>query len=131
MKRNIKKISLSIIACIITLLVLTTSVYAVDASAYLSTLGETKQISKQYEEWSKLSDERKQEVLAEARMFVINNQQSAELFWNSRDLREKQLEVKSVEEQKTANPSQPVEDTINMERLKFMSEQIKSRMRKF
>ena len=83
------------------------------------------------ERWSKLSDERKQEVLAEARMFVINNQQSAELFWNSRDLREKQLEVKSIEEQKTANPSQPVEDTINMERLKFMSEQIKSRMRKF
>ena len=83
------------------------------------------------ERWSKLSDERKKEVLAEARMFVINNQQSAELFWNSRDLREKQLEVKSIEEQKTANPSQPVEDTINMERLKFMSEQIKSRMRKF
>ena len=39
------------------------------------------------EKWSKLSDERKQEILAEAKMFVINNQASAEYFWSTRDFR--------------------------------------------
>ena len=77
MKRNIKKISLSIIACVITLLVLTTSVYAVDISAYATTVGETKQVSKQYEEWSKLSDEEKERVY-EPLMYDIDDEKVEE-----------------------------------------------------
>lgn len=83
------------------------------------------------ERWSKLSDERKNEILAESKMFVINSQQTAEYFWNTRDLREKQIEVKQIDEQKTANPSQPINEGVNNDRLKMMSEIIKSRMRRF
>ena len=80
MKRNIKKISLSIIACIITLIVLTTSVYAADVSEYFSTLGETKQVSKQYEEWSKLSDEEKERVYEPLKYDIDDEKEEENVF---------------------------------------------------
>jgi C1A family cysteine protease len=80
MKRNIKKISLSIIACIVTLIVLTTSVYAADVSEYFSTLGETKQVSKQYEEWSKLSDEEKERVYEPLKYDIDNEKEEENVF---------------------------------------------------
>lgn len=84
------------------------------------------------ERWSKLSDTRKQEILAESKMFVINNASSAEYFWNTRDMREKQIAVEKVEEEKTAQPAQPLnEDVMQNDRYKAMMEQIKSRMRKY
>ena len=84
------------------------------------------------ERWSKLSNERKEEILAESKMFVINNSQSAEYFWNTRDLREKQIQIKKVEEKVTAQPVAPVnESVINNDYYKNMSEQIKMRMRRF
>ena len=84
------------------------------------------------ERWSKLSDERKEEILAESKMFVINNPQSAEYFWNTRDLREKQIEIQKIEEKVTAQPTAPVnENVMENDRFKLMSEQIKMRMRRF
>lgn len=84
------------------------------------------------ERWTKLSDTRKQEILAESKMFVINNAQSAEYFWNTRDMREKQIEVEKVEEAKTAQPAQSLnEDVMNNDRYKAMMEKIKSRMRRY
>lgn len=84
------------------------------------------------ERWSKLSDERKQEILAESKMFVISTPQNAEYFWNTRDLRETQIELKQIDEQKTATPSQPVnENVMSDDRYKVMAERIKSRMRRF
>lgn len=84
------------------------------------------------ERWSKLSDTRKQEILAESKMFVINNAASAEYFWNTRDMREKQIAVEKIEEEKTAQPAQPLnEDVMQNDRYKAMMEQIKSRMRKY
>lgn len=84
------------------------------------------------ERWSKLSDTRKQEILAESKMFVINNASSAEYFWNTRDMREKQITVEKVEEEKTAQPAQPLnENVMQNDRYKAMMEQIKSRMRKY
>ena len=65
-------------------------------------------------------------------MFVINNAQSAEYFWNTRDMREKQIAVEKVEEEKTAQPSQALNENImSNDRYKAMIEQIKSRMRKY
>ena len=82
------------------------------------------------ERWANLSDERKQEILAESKMLVINNANAATYFWNTRDMREKQVEMKKVEEQVTANQHN---NTINeglTERQKMMSDMIKYRMRR-
>lgn len=83
------------------------------------------------ERWSKLSDERKQEILAEANMFVINNQASAEYFWNTRDFRDKQVELQKVNEEVVAQPTPVVENAISDERLQAMKEQIQRRMRRW
>lgn len=83
------------------------------------------------EKWSKLSDERKQEILAEAKMFVINNQASAEYFWNTRDFRDKQIELQKIDEEKVAQPAPIVENAISDERLQAMKEQIQRRMRRW
>lgn len=83
------------------------------------------------ERWSKLSDERKQEILAESKMFVINNEASAEYFWNTRDFRDKQVELQKIEEEKVAQPTPVVENAVSEERLKSMSEQIQRRMRRW
>lgn len=84
------------------------------------------------EKWSKLSNERKEEILDESKMFVINDVQTATYFWNTRDLREKQIEIQKVEEKVTAQPTQPLnENVLDNDRFKMMSEQIKSRMRRY
>lgn len=84
------------------------------------------------ERWSKLSDTRKQEILAESKMFVINNAASAEYFWNTRDLREKQIEVQKVEESATAQPTASLNESVmENDRYKMMSEMIKNRMRRY
>ena len=83
------------------------------------------------ERWSKLSDERKQEILAEANMFVINNQASAEYFWSTRDFRDKQIEIQKVDEAVVAQSAPVVENVISDERLNAMKEQIQRRMRRY
>ena len=83
------------------------------------------------ERWSKLSDERKEEILAEAKMFVINNQASAEYFWNTRDFRDKQVELQKIEESVVAQPAPVVENAVSDERLQAMKEQIQRRMRRW
>ena len=83
------------------------------------------------ERWSKLSDERKEEILAEAKMFVINNQASAEYFWNTRDFRDKQIELQKVDEAVVAQPAPINENVVSDDRLKAMSEQIQRRMRRY
>jgi hypothetical protein len=83
------------------------------------------------EKWSKLSNERKQEILAESKMFVINNQASAEYFWNTRDFRDKQIELQKVEESVVANPNPVIENVVSDERLQSMKEQIQKNMRRW
>ena len=83
------------------------------------------------EKWSKLSDERKKEILAEASMFVINNQASAEYFWSTRDFRDKQIELQKVEESVVAQPTAVKENAVSDERLQAMKEQIQRRMRRW
>ena len=83
------------------------------------------------EKWSKLSDERKQEILAESKMFVINNEASAEYFWNTRDFRDKQVELQKVDEAKVAQPTPVADNAIPDERLQAMKEQIQRRMRRW
>lgn len=82
------------------------------------------------EKWINLSDERKQEILAESKMLVIKDANTATYFWNTRDMREKRVEMKKVEEQVTANHNNnPVNEGLS-DRQKMMSEMIKYRMRK-
>ena len=84
------------------------------------------------ERWTKLSDERKQEILAEANMFVINNQASAEYFWNTRDFRDKQIELQKIEESAAVAQPTPVnENAVSEERLQAMKEIIQRRMRRY
>ena len=83
------------------------------------------------EKWSKLSDERKQEILEEAKMFVINNEASAEYFWNTRDFRDKQVELQKIDESVVAQPNAINENVVSEERLNLMKEQIQRRMRRW
>ena len=83
------------------------------------------------EKWSKLSDERKQEILEEAKMFVINNEASAEYFWNTRDFRDKQVELQKIDESAVAQPNAINENVVSEERLNAMKEQIQRRMRRW
>ena len=83
------------------------------------------------ERWSKLSDERKQEILEESKMFVINNEASAEYFWNTRDFRDKQVELQKIDESAVAQPNAINENVVSDERLNAMKEQIQRRMRRW
>ena len=79
--------------------------------------------------WSNLSDDRKKEILSESKLFVINNAETAEYFWNTRDLRESKVE--NQVEKSVAAPAQPLnENVLNDDRMKMMAEEIKWRMRK-
>ena len=81
------------------------------------------------ERWSNLSDDRKKEILSESKLFVINNAETAEYFWNTRDLRESKVE--NQVEKSIAAPAQPLnENVLNDDRMKMMAEEIKWRMRK-
>ena len=83
------------------------------------------------EKWSKLSDARKQEILEESKMFVINNEASAEYFWNTRDFRDKQVELQKIDESVVAQPNAINENVVSEERLNLMKEQIQRRMRRW
>ena len=83
------------------------------------------------EKWSKLSDARKQEILEESKMFVINNEASAEYFWNTRDFRDKQVELQKIDESAVAQPTAINENVVSDERLNAMKEQIQRRMRRW
>ena len=83
------------------------------------------------EKWSKLSDGRKQEILEEAKMFVINNEASAEYFWNTRDFRDKKVELQKIDESVVAQPNAINENVVSEERLNVMKEQIQRRMRRW
>ena len=83
------------------------------------------------EKWSKLSDERKQEILEESKMFVIKNEASAEYFWNTRDFRDKQIGLKKIDESAVAQPTIINENVVSDERLNAMKEQIQRRMRRW
>ena len=63
-------------------------------------------------------------------MLVIKDAKTATYFWNTRDMREKKIEMKKVEEQVTANHNNnPVNESLP-DRQKMMSEMIKYRMRR-
>ena len=83
------------------------------------------------EKWSKLSDARKQEILEESKMFVINNEASAEYFWNTRDFRDKHVELQKIDESAVAQPNALNENAVSEERLNAMKEQIQRRMRRW
>ena len=80
------------------------------------------------ERWSKLSDERKKEILTESKMLVINNEASAIYFWNTRDMREKQIEIQKIDESKNNTSNQ---NTVSNDRLQAMKEIIQRNMRKY
>lgn len=83
------------------------------------------------EKWANLSNERKQEILSESKMFVINDVNSATYFWNTRDMRERKIEMKKIEEQVTAKKVEQTSVNEGLsDRLKLYSEMIKHNMRK-
>ena len=84
------------------------------------------------ESWMKLSDERKKEILAESKMFIINGESSAVYFWNTRDLREKRIEAVKMEESVVPTESKELnESVLASDSYKMMAERIKRNMRKF
>ena len=84
------------------------------------------------ESWMKLSDERKKEILAESKMFIIKEEASAVYFWNTRDLREKRIESVKIEESVVPNENKEVNESVLVEdSYKMMAERIKRNMRKY
>jgi hypothetical protein len=85
------------------------------------------------ESWMKLSDERKKEILAESKMFIIKEEASAVYFWNTRDLRENRIESVKIEENVVPNENKELvnESVLAEESYKMMAEKIKYNMRRY
>ena len=84
------------------------------------------------ESWMKLSDERKKEILAESKMFIIKEEASAVYFWNTRDLRENRIESVKIEENVVPNENKELNESVLAdESYKMMAERIKRNMRKY
>jgi hypothetical protein len=84
------------------------------------------------ESWMKLSDDRKKEILAESKMFIINGESSAVYFWNTRDLREKRIEAVKMEESVVPTESKELnESVLASDSYKMMAERIKRNMRRY
>ena len=84
------------------------------------------------ESWMKLSDERKKEILAESKMFIIKEEASAVYFWNTRDLRETRMESIKLEESVVPNENKELNESVLADdSYKMMAERIKRNMRKY
>ena len=84
------------------------------------------------ESWMKLSDERKKEILAEAKMFIIKEEASAVYFWNTRDLRETRIESVKMNESVVPNENKEVNESVLVDNsYKMMAEKIKRNMRRY
>ena len=84
------------------------------------------------ESWMKLSDERKKEILAESKMFIIKEEASAVYFWNTRDLREKRIESIKMNESVVPNENKGMNESVLVEdSYKMMAERIKRNMRRY
>jgi hypothetical protein len=84
------------------------------------------------ENWMKLSDERKKEILAESKMFIINEESSAVYFWNTRDLREKRIDAVKMEENVVPTENKELNESVLVDdSYKMMAEIIKRNMRRF
>ena len=85
------------------------------------------------ESWMRLSDERKKEILAESKMFIIKEEASAVYFWNTRDLREKRMESVKIEENVVPNDNKELvnESVLAEDSYKMMAERIKYNMRRY
>ena len=84
------------------------------------------------ESWMKLSDDRKKEILAESKMFIINEESSAVYFWNTRDLREKRIEAVKMEENVVPTEAKELNESVLVDdSYKMMAEKIKRNMRRY
>ena len=85
------------------------------------------------ESWMNLSDERKKEILAESKMFIIKEEASAVYFWNTRDLRENRIESVKIEENVIPNENKELvnESVLADDSYKMMAERIKYNMRRY
>lgn len=85
------------------------------------------------ESWMNLSDERKKEILAESKMFIIKEEASAVYFWNTRDLRENRIESVKIEENVVPNENKELvnESVLAEDSYKMMAERIKYNMRRY
>jgi uncharacterized coiled-coil protein SlyX len=85
------------------------------------------------ESWMNLSDERKKEILAESKMFIIKEEASAVYFWNTRDLRENRIESMKIEENVVPNENKELvnESVLADDSYKMMAEKIKYNMRRY
>jgi uncharacterized coiled-coil protein SlyX len=84
------------------------------------------------ESWMKLSDERKKEILAESKMFIIKEEASAVYFWNTRDLRETRVESVKMNESVVPNENKEINESVLVEdSYKMMAEKIKRNMRRY
>ena len=84
------------------------------------------------ESWMSLSDERKKEILAESKMFIINEESSAVYFWNTRDMREKRIESVKMEESVVPTETKELNESVLADdSFKMMAEKIKRNMRRF
>ena len=84
------------------------------------------------ESWMKLSDERKKEILAESKMFIIKEEASAVYFWNTRDMRETRVDAVKMNESIVPNENKEVNENVLVnDSYKMMVERIKRNMRKY
>ncbi len=70
------------------------------------------------EKWNNLSENRKEQIIAESRFHPVNNQYGINNFWSTRDLRDTQIITESINESKTAAESANTEEPLVNESFK-------------
>lgn len=91
-----------------------------------------KQMPVEYKEtWSNLSVTRKNEILAESKRYDLSTQYQITNFWQTRDLRNRQVQVERINESKTAVTEEVKAYTVNNNFLEGFKGQLESRFAKY
>jgi hypothetical protein len=91
-----------------------------------------KQMPVEYKEtWSNLSVTRKNEILAESKRYDLSTQYQITNFWQTRDLRNKQVQVERINESKTAVTEEVKSYSVSNNFLESFKGQLESRFAKY
>jgi hypothetical protein len=83
------------------------------------------------ETWSNLSVTRKNEILAESKRYDLSTQYQITNFWQTRDLRNKQVQVERINESKTAVTEEVKSYSVSNNFLESFKGQLESRFAKY
>ena len=78
------------------------------------------------DKWEKLSEERKEQIINESKIFTLDTQYKITNFWQTRDLRSKQIETEQLNESAIAKSKDTETEALNEEFKQNLIDKVKS-----